>query len=125
VDPEQFSKLSLWQIVKLLRPSAWVLIVTCAAGLFAAGVGYGRGTPPAHDQAVAAAHSPLRETAIGAANGRNRAFMMQRTPPDPAQVKVWLGELLMDRDKYAISGRMVTFREDTIPVEGESVDVEY
>src|SRR5438105_8276296 len=123
VEPEKLSKLSLWEIVKNMKPGAVVGALTLGGIVFGAGVSTGRWLVPAHDPAaVAAAHSQLRETVMGVADGANRTFLLQRTPPDPAQVKVFLGGLLVNRDRYTISGGALTFRADTIPVEGEDVE---
>jgi hypothetical protein len=129
VDTEQFEKLSFTQIWHLLKPgavrAAFAIALAALVGAFWAGYGVRGVVDPLLHERPAVGHAQLRETAIGVADGVNRTFMMQRTPPDPAQVKVWLGGLLMDRDRYTISGRVLTFREDTIPAEHESVDAEY
>jgi hypothetical protein len=126
VDSEQLSKLSLVELWRSLTPRAAkeiaVILIAVAGTGFSTGFAVGRLlVPPEH----VAQRAQQRETAMGVSDGVNNTFMLQRTPSDPAQMKVFLGGLLMDRDRYAVSGRMLTFRADCIPAPGESVEVEY
>ena len=118
--------MSLVDLWRSLSPRAAREIAAILIGVFLAGVAAGRWlVPPVHEQAVTAQRAQQRETAIGVSDGVNRTFTLNRTPPDPAQVKIWLGGLLLDRDRTTISGRTLTFRANTIPLKDESVEVEY